>query len=201
MATTTASHTQPASSPSPRRHRKKKQDDDPFYRLPSPSTSSSDLVPVASTERPRSDNEETETLFTRTILSPLRFITFLFSLYLVDRRNRAWRVSNSFLSPPKSFWTRFSPLSWLDPEPYQNPLDSSWQTDTSGGQPQHGANAKGRGTERWFTRKMHRKMGRMQLADALDLSQDVMLMLVGCVVVGLVMILYGIHWMGKGRFW
>jgi len=48
---------------------------------------------------------------------------------------------------------------------------------------------------------MHRKMGKMQLTDALDMSQDVMLTLVGCVVVGFGILLYGIHWMGKGRYW
>lgn len=114
------------------------------------------------------------------IMGPLIFTSFVVSLFLVDRRDRAWRVRQHPLSA--SFWTRINPVNWLDPEPYQDPNDTTWKKDEGSGDatnpimdgPIHSAGQKG-----WFRRKKHRKMAKYEFEDAFAIRESVAAWLVG----------------------
>ncbi|KAL1793359.1 hypothetical protein ACET3X_008341 [Alternaria dauci] len=106
----------PPSPPSTRRRKKKKPD--PFEELattPIPSLSSSPANEL---------NDDQEPLLKQIILTPVLFISFLLSLFLVNYRNRVRRTEAH--SPSFSLFAYFAPSSWLDPEPYQDPDDSTW---------------------------------------------------------------------------
>jgi hypothetical protein len=109
-------------------------------------------------------------------MTPLVFISFIFSLLLVNHRYRTWRLSEH---PPanSTFWSRISLRSWLDPEPYQDPSDTTWQ---------HSSDSRGHvphpQREKWFTHKKHRKVAKLEISEAFDMSGRVMVS-VGCVLV------------------
>lgn len=107
--------------------------------------------------------------FTKVILTPVLFTSFIISLFFVQRRDRAYRVAEH---PPaaSSWWSRFSPWQWLDPEPYQDPSDSTWQKECADGSIPGVDGMTRRTKARWFTRKKHRKMAKLHFTDAFDLQ-------------------------------
>ena len=91
--------------------------------------------------------------------------------------------------------------SWLlGPEPYESPEDNAWaavspasadgrEADASGGQ-HRAPNSRENTGQKWFVRKKHRKVARMELMDALEL-RDRLAWGVGAVVL---MIFIGAGW-------
>ncbi|KAI9695773.1 MAG: hypothetical protein M1820_008445 [Bogoriella megaspora] len=157
-------------SPAPRsRSRPKKKPSDPFLELPLTPTHSPSpqLSPEASPEPGAS--QQTDSIFSHLILSPLLFTSFLLSLFLVDRDNRAYRVSQH--SSASSFFHRILPSEWWDPEPYETG--------------NHGSN---RGADErkkpWYIKKKHRQVAKLEVTDAFELRTRVLfVMIVGMLTV------------------
>jgi hypothetical protein len=215
--------TPPPSPPTRRRHAKKKAND-PFLEL------AKTPLPSPSAELPgNEDEEEEESLLTRVclplittsqnqastnakqiILTPLLFTSFLISLFLVNRSDRARRThsrSTTTTTFPQSILSYFRPTTWLDPEPYQDPSSTSWQrgpdSDTHVephsalnpsqelGQKDEGGR-EGRG--KWYLRKKIRKVAKVEISDAFEMRRRVIVLLVvgmGTCVVGVV---FGVRW-------
>ncbi|QDS72646.1 hypothetical protein FKW77_002503 [Venturia effusa] len=169
-----------SSSPnSPRTPRKLKRKSDPFLELP-------DFPIGTDGSDQRTDSQEKEAVqgqnqstLTKIIMTPLVFTSFLFSLLLVNHRYRAWRLSEHPPSNSSTFWSRISLRSWLDPEPYQDPSDTTWQhsTDAKGSVPHPRK-------EKWFTRKKHRKVALLEITEAFDMSRMMMVFMGIVLVVG-----------------
>jgi hypothetical protein len=124
-------------------------------------------------------------------MTPLVFVSFVLSLFLVERRDRSWRVSQHTASS-ESLWSKLSLWNWLDPEPYQNP-DSTWRHSKPASDAQDpGFDTASPGRPQWFTRKKHRKMAKMHLGDALEMRATVMWSLIGVVAVGILAIVWAI---------
>ncbi|KAG9196334.1 hypothetical protein G6011_01455 [Alternaria panax] len=162
----------PPSPPSTRRRQKKKQD--PFEELataPIPSLPSSPANEL---------DDDQEPLLKRIILTPVLFISFLLSLFLVNYRNRARRTEAH--SPGFSPLAYLAPSSWLDPEPYQDPDDSTWdRRGTIGHVEPHnaiGSRPDGQVEEKpkkrkkkksWHLNRKIRKMAKLEIGDALEM--------------------------------
>lgn len=121
-------------------------------------------------------------------MTPVLFTSFIFSLFLVNRRTRAYRVAEHPQSGSSSWWTRFSPWKWIDPEPYQDPSDSTW-LDANASKPQ-GSNGSVPGVDgqaeldkgkrkrnRWAVGKKHRKVAKLELSEAFDMRWKIMVVL------------------------
>jgi hypothetical protein len=114
-------------------------------------------------------------------------ISFILSLFLVERQDRARRNSEHPSPSNQSFWSTFTLHNWLNPEPYQDPTDTTWQdADATQGQVVHPKR------EKWFMRKKHRKMSKVELTEAFEMRSTVMIFLlaVACV------LLVGLGWIG-----
>lgn len=114
-------------------------------------------------------------------------ISFLLSLCIVDRQQRAWRVAQH--QPDSgSWWKMLSP--WWNAEPYQSPHDSTWGHAVQVDGLSHGAHgnvpATTVDTVHWHTRKKHRKMAKLTLSDALDMRGRMAFALVAAGLLGLV---------------
>lgn len=183
MATATASGgtLSPPSSPQRRPHRKHQ---DSFLVFEHASidvkSSSEDLRKASIAEQ---EPEHDEPLWRKAILMPLLSVSFILSLFLVEREGRARRSSEHPVSGEageQSFWSTFSLQNWLDPEPYQDAADSTWQDakDGNGSVPKQQ-----QGRKSWFVRKKHRKMAKANLEEAFEKRGTVMVLLLvlGCV--------------------
>lgn len=125
-------------------------------------------------------------------------VSFLLSLVVVDRQQRAWRLSQH-APHPDSFWSRFSLWTWIhDPEPYQDPQDTTWQhgkhheqhTTIQGNVPIPGKASDG--NERWYTRKKHRKMARLEITDAFSMQGKMALLLIFWALLGLIVVVWSV---------
>ncbi|KAL1631978.1 hypothetical protein SLS56_004183 [Neofusicoccum ribis] len=169
----------------PPKQRKRKPD--PFLDLAN-SPIASPLASPHSAEHDAAPAAGDEPFLKKLVLTPLLFTSFILSLLIVDRRNRAYRLAEHPPSGSSSWWTRFSPWKWLDPQPYQNPGDSTWQ-DASAGQTQgsdgsipgvDGQAELDRGKQarkQWFVSKKHRKVAKMHFSDAFDMRWKIMVAL------------------------
>lgn len=98
------------------------------------------------------------------IVTPLTMISFIFSLVLIDRQQRQWRLSQHS-SEATAGWSR----AWLDPEPYQAPAVPEQANEKA-------APAKGGNDTTysgWYTRKKKRAIARMEISDALEMRKRV----------------------------
>ena len=114
---------------------------------------------------------------------PLLSVSFILSLFIVERSERA-RRNSEHPSQNQSFWATFSLQNWLDPEPYQDPDDATWQ-DSSGSNVNAPEGQSSRPKKRqWYVRKKAAKVGRMNITEAFDMSGSVMVMLLAltCIV-------------------
>jgi hypothetical protein len=112
-------------------------------------------------------------------MTPLIVVSFVLSLVFVEHRNRARRVSAGNYNSD-SWVTSFR--NWLDPEPYQDPSNSSpWRQPADSVSDKQGTHSE---NHRWFARKKHRKMAKLQLTDALEMRGSVMIFVLGCFVAG-----------------
>ncbi|KAK8177363.1 hypothetical protein IWX90DRAFT_378335 [Phyllosticta citrichinensis] len=153
---------------------KRKKKSDPFEDLASAPLPS----PLPSPDDTQKELDHSVSTLTKIILTPVLFTSFILSLFFVQRRDRAYRVAEH-PPPASSWWSTFSPWQWLDPEPYQDPSDSTWQRECAG--TAGGADGSIPGVEgriemtrrtkaKWFTRKKHRKMAKLHFTDAFDLQ-------------------------------
>ncbi|THX01051.1 hypothetical protein D6D17_06293 [Aureobasidium pullulans] len=164
------------------RHRKK--DSDLLAEVP-------DHAVQFDLERP--STKGSDSLLSQIVLGPLTMISFLFSLCVVDSRQRAWRISqHQHDSGP--WWKKLSPWTWWNAEPYQSPQDSTWQHAVPATTTLDGADgtvpASAVNTDHWHTRKKHRKMARLTLSDAIDMREGMAIMLVTAALLGLVVMLW-----------
>jgi hypothetical protein len=145
---------------------------------------------VEGSESPASEDNDDDPLYRRLIMMPLLSVSFILSLFLVERSERARRASEH-PSQNQSFWATFSLQHWLDPEPYQDPDDATWQDSSDGnanapkGQVPHSKK------RQWYVRKKAAKVGKMSITDAFDMSGTVMVMLLAFVCVVLFGLSYG----------
>lgn len=128
-------------------------------------------------------------------MTPVMALSFIFSLLFVTRQERAWRVSQHG-STTGSRWSKLSIWSWLDPNPYQDPQDSTWNGHT--GPSDHVAGTRGGAPvpafvdhKAWVTNKKHREMANLEIGDALEMRGK---MAIAMIVSGL-MILLGTVWL------
>ncbi|OJD31072.1 fe-containing alcohol protein [Diplodia corticola] len=178
---------QPVSSPplTPPKQRKRKPD--PFRELASTPLPS----PLGSPGSPgsfASQDDGDEPALKKLVLTPLLFASFIISLFLVDRRNRAYRLAEHPPSRSPPWWSYFSPWQWLDPEPYRHMPNSTWQdasasgaSGADGGVPGIDGRAEldgGRQADRpWFVSKMHRKVVRLEFREAFEMRRRVLVAL------------------------
>lgn len=132
------------------------------------------------------------------ILTPLLTVSFLLSLFFVERRQRAWRLSQH--GPRgESIWSKLSPSAWLDPEPYQDHRNTAWQGQghVNSNDTLHGSvPTAGMKNEKWFHRKKHRKIASLELGNAFETSGQMMLL----IVLWLGVFLVGMAWLGTKAF-
>lgn len=176
--------------PEPRKRRNRKKPD-PFEQLattPIPSLPCSPANDV-------NDNDEQEPLLKRIVLTPIFFISFLISLFLVNYRNRA-RRTEAQPSSAFSLLAYLSPSNWLDPEPYQDPGDSTWgRGGTIGHVEPHdaiGPRQDGHGEDKtkkrtsWHLHKKIRQVAKLEIGDALEMRGRVIVVMItimglGCI--------------------
>lgn len=113
-------------------------------------------------------------------------VTFILSLFLVDRQQRQWRLSQRASQ---------STPSWLpfDPEPYQDSGTSVWCHSDSG-KPQHGSPPRRAGSFRgWYARKKKRSIAKLQMSDAFEMRGRVLVALIAWAVLGLLAFYHAIR--------
>ncbi|KAF2854655.1 hypothetical protein T440DRAFT_464794 [Plenodomus tracheiphilus IPT5] len=191
----------PPSPQSPRRRHKKKKAD-AFEELA--------LTPVPS--RPSSPEnppgEEEESIITKIILTPILFISFIISLFLVNHRNRARRSKAH--TTYSSILSYLAPSSWLDPEPYQDPTDSTWGRQGAPGHVEpHDAlgPSKDASTEdqpsptkkkkktAWHLNNKIRKVAKLEISDAFEMRGRVIAMMLFMIVLGSVAMWMSTRWL------
>jgi hypothetical protein len=138
-------------------------------------------------------------------MTPLLFTSFLLSLFLINRSDRARRAGR-----PSSLWSYLTPRIWLDPEPYQDPQDSTWNTaatsSSSSHYEPHGAlNPKGLATgadvaeasglkarkqpQKWHLNNSIRKISKIEITDAFEWQGfAAVALIVGILFVGIALI-------------
>ena len=119
-------------------------------------------------------------------------ITFLVSLCVVTRSERAWRASQHGAATES--WLS----SWFgEKSPYQVQHDSTWQDasgDCGGSGEVHGnVPVPAVDTVKWFTRKKHRKMAKLQIGDAFALQNRVAAVVIASAFVSLLGTVWALH--------
>ncbi|KAL1635684.1 hypothetical protein SLS58_010122 [Diplodia intermedia] len=193
----------PASSPPPTPPKQRKRKPDPFRELastPLPSPLASPGSPESFASQGKDDESalrkaqsqapSADLRHHQLVLTPFLFASFIISLFLVDRRSRAYRLAEHPAPRGSSWLTYFSPWQWLDPQPYpyQNPTNSTWQ-DANAGKAQgsdggiSGVNGQAdldrgkRADKQWFIGKKHRKVARLEFMEAFEMRGRIMLAL------------------------
>lgn len=216
----------PPPSPPATRRRHKKQLSDPFLDLgdaktpiPTPSPPSSPTNEPAEPKEPLLTRVRIYALLAplgpktyahahkQIILTPLLFTSFLLSLFLVNRSDRARRHTSS--SRSSTLLSYFSPYAWIDPEPYQDPTNSTWERrgSTTHVAPHDAISPRDADSDAaqqkkekqkqrsWHLNKKIRKVARLEISDAFEMRGRVMLGM-GVVMVGLVLgVWLSLRWM------
>lgn len=76
----------------------------------------------------------------------------------------------------------------LDPEPYQDPSDSTWKHDRNA--PARSLSGNDSGFKGYYTRKKHRALAKMEFGDAFEMRGRVMIALIAWMIVGILTITY-----------
>jgi hypothetical protein len=137
------------------------------------------------------------------IFTPIFFISFIFSLSLVNYRNRARRTQAH--SSHFSLLTYLYPSSWLDPEPYQDPDNSTWgRRGTTGHVEPHDAigprpdqkdeSQKKEKRKSWHLNHRIRKMAKLEIGDALEMRGRIVAVMMIMLVLGCIAIWMGLKW-------
>lgn len=120
------------------------------------------------------------------VLTPINMVTFILSLSVVDLHQRQWRLSQRPAAGQQTLWSKMTPWSWLDPEPYQDSRDTTWKGDNSAAAQNRADNSFGG----WYTRKKHRAMAKMELHDAFEMRGRVLVAIIVWMLLGLVGLAY-----------
>ncbi|KAF2185140.1 hypothetical protein K469DRAFT_666045 [Zopfia rhizophila CBS 207.26] len=185
----------PPPSPSRRRHKKRA---DPFLEL-----NSTPLSSPSPPSSPKDEEQEQESLLTRIIISPILFTSFLLSLFLVNRNDRARRTTSiSHFSSRSNLLSYLYPSTWISPEPYQDPSDSTRgpqdSVSSSGHAEPHGFfRIAQRGKEKqnsWHLHKKIRQVTKLEINDAFELRSRVIAAMITVLVLLVVGVVLAVRW-------
>jgi hypothetical protein len=121
----------------------------------------------------------------------------------VNLRDRAKRT---YAHSSTSFVTYLYPSSWLDPEPYQDPDDSSWgrRGVTTHVEPNEAISPKGAGQaetktkkqkKSWHLNKKIRKVAKLEVSDAFEMRGRVIAGMLVMMALGSIALWMGVKWM------
>lgn len=117
-------------------------------------------------------------------------VTFIVSLFLVDRQNRQWRLSQH-ASGPEPIWK--TPWPNFHAEPYQDADSSAWghkNSDNSSKRPELRERASFQG---WFARKNKSAIAKLEIGDAFEMRSRVALALIAYTVLGILALVYAVR--------
>ncbi|KAF2015725.1 hypothetical protein BU24DRAFT_408920 [Aaosphaeria arxii CBS 175.79] len=196
-------HLPPSPPPSPpnarRRQQKKKKNSDPFLDL---DLTPPHLSPASTLDFDCDAPEVKDSLVTQLFVTPILFSSFIISLTIINLRDRAYRfaehnpTANTMLS-----WV--SPSAWLDPEPYQDPIDSRWEHRNADGthvapnavlNPTQSSGGGARKTRSWHLRKKIRKITKMEVSDAFEMRKRVIVVMVSLWILMGFGVVYSVKW-------
>jgi hypothetical protein len=110
-------------------------------------------------------------------------VTFIFSLVLIDRQNRHWRLSQHASSPQPAWRTHWS---YFHPEPYQDADSSAWGHGTSS-RPEPRPTGSFQG---WYAHKKKGALAKLEIGDALEMRGRVAMALIAWSFLGVVALSY-----------
>ena len=109
--------------------------------------------------------------------------TFIISLFLIDRQNRQWRLSQHASGPKPAWRTHWSSFH---PEPYQDADSSAWVHSTSSRpEPRRTGSFQG-----WYARKKKGSIAKLEIGDALEMRGRVAMALFAWSFLGVVAFSY-----------
>jgi len=196
---TSASAGKSLTSHSNRRHSRNKKNDDPFLAIPDGPINL--FVQPSPSEQHENHSDQSQSRFSDFVLMPISMISFILSLFVVDARQRQWRLSqHSSSPPPASRWARLS--SWLDPEPYPESRDHDHDRQQTGGRPsaaapphhQHDSGA----FAGWYKHTMQKTMAKLEITDAFEMRGRVLVALSAWLIIGLIATVYALR---RVYFW
>ncbi|KAL9528428.1 hypothetical protein SMMN14_07452 [Sphaerulina musiva] len=188
--TTTATTTTPTTptgdpkqhvkSHSGRRQSRNKKQPDPFLDLPDDVLKQA-AAGAASTPSPKSDNQPPHSLLVHLFFTPISVISFILSLFLIERQQRQWRYQQQLqlqVQQQQQNPTTAQSQSgrWLlsGPEPYQESPETTWHPRLS-----------------W----RRRGIAKMQISDVLEMKGRVAVALAVWMAVAVGVCAYGIRWL------
>ncbi|KAF1945460.1 hypothetical protein EJ02DRAFT_44728 [Clathrospora elynae] len=185
----------PPPSPPPSTRRRLKKRSDPFEQL------AQTPIPARPSSLANELEDDQESLLTRIIFTPVLFVSFILSLFLVNYRNRARRAEAH--SSQYTILKYLAPSAWLDPEPYQNPHDSTWghrgsarhvePHDAIG--PRDDGQSKSGKKKSWHLNKKIRKIAKMEVGDAFEMRGQIIVAMVAMLLVSSVVLWMGMKWL------
>ncbi|KAF2708551.1 hypothetical protein K504DRAFT_356162, partial [Pleomassaria siparia CBS 279.74] len=165
-------------------------------------------TPSPSSTPQNEPQEPQDPLLTRILWTPIIFTSFLISLFLVNRSDRARRTASrahpsSSRSSTWSYPRYLSPRLWIDPEPYQDPDEYTWSgrtttSDSGAHYAPHSAlnptsNNKAK-SQSWHLNKKISDMAKLEISDALEMRECVAILLIATVVMAIVGVFLGLSW-------
>ena len=117
-------------------------------------------------------------------------VTFIVSLFLVDRQNRQWRLSQH-ASGAEPAWRAHWP--YYHAEPYQDADSSAWghkKSDSSASQPEQGDTGSFQG---WYAREKKRAVARLEIGDAFAMRGRVAVALIAYTILGMLALVYAVR--------
>ena len=112
-------------------------------------------------------------------------VSFLVSLFVVDRQQRQWRLSQHS-SGSDSIWFRLTHWSLANPEPYQDFTDATWKHKGSAAAQSYPETV----FNGWYTRKKHRAVAKMEITDAFEMRGRVIAALLTWSILGVLALAY-----------
>lgn len=198
----------PPPSPPTAKRRTKKIHDDGFAKL------AATPLPSPTLSATFDEEEEPEPLLKRIILTPVLFTSFLLSLFLVNAQDRARRTAAH--PPSTSYLAYLFPSSWLDPEPYQDHNDSTWDRRGAAGHVEpndaiapkdgqldgtgesKGKDGKGKKRKRsWHLNKKIRKVAKLEVSDAFESQGKVIVVMCAAAVFCVIGFWVGMRWIWR----
>ncbi|KAI8935920.1 hypothetical protein NX059_007428 [Plenodomus lindquistii] len=199
----------PSPSPQTTRRRHKKKKVDPFEELsqaasPEPLPGQEEESILTKARRLPKDMHLNVKLTSQIILTPVLFISFIVSLFLVNHRNRARRRKAH--TTYSSILSYLAPSSWLDPEPYQDPTDSTWGREGHPGHvgphdaigpPMQAAHDgdKQKTKKSWHLNKKIRRVAKLEINDAFEMRGRIIAVMLLMMVLGSVAMWMVSKWM------
>ena len=113
-------------------------------------------------------------------------VTFIVSLFLVDRQNRQWRLSQH-ASGAEPAWRAHWP--YYHAEPYQDADSSAWghkKSNSASSQPEQGFQG-------WYARRKKRAMTKLEIGDAFAMRGRVAVALIAYTILGMWAFVYAVR--------